>query len=228
MSRLREFWSRLRGSRSTRVEAEGEPAGPIRPDSGRVPARLIVGLGNPGDQYVATRHNIGFRVVERLADRAGVGWRLDPGLDAQVARAEIAGLDCLLLAPQTFMNRSGTSVAAACARWPGLDPTSDLLVVYDDLDLPTGRIRLRPSGGAGGHRGIGDILERLDTRAVPRLRFGVGHPGTREGVLDWVLSPFPAEQARVVASSVEHAADAVEMALGEGLVAAMGQFNASP
>ena len=227
MSRVREFWLRLSGSRSARGEAEEQPVGPIGPASAMAPARLIVGLGNPGDQYAGTRHNIGFRVVERLADRAGVSWQFDPGLDARVARTEIAGLDCLLLAPQTFMNRSGTSVFAACTRWPGLDPTSDLLVVYDDLDLPTGRIRLRPSGGAGGHRGIGDILERLDVRAVPRLRFGVGHPGTRDEVLDWVLSPFPAEEETVVAGSVEHAADALEMALGEGLTVAMGQFNAS-
>ncbi len=227
MGRLRAAWWRLRGLRPARVEAEGEPADPIVDGSAMAPLRLIVGLGNPGDAYAATRHNIGLRVVERLAERAGAAWRLDPGLDARIARVGIGGLDCLLVAPQTFMNRSGASVAAACARWPGLDPASDLLVVYDDLDLPTGRIRLRPGGGAGGHRGIGDILDRLETREVPRLRFGVGHPGTREGVLDWVLSPFPADEERVVEASIDRAADAIERVLAEGLTVAMGQFNGS-
>ena len=228
VSRLRELWSRLRGSRPTRDEARRHSLDPEAKDAGPVPARLIVGLGNPGDEYAETRHNIGFRVVERLADRSGGVWRLDAGLDARIARAEIAGLECVLLAPQTFMNRSGASVAAALARWPGLDPARDLLVVYDDLDLPTGRIRLRPSGGAGGHRGIGDILDQLETKAVPRLRFGVGHPGSRDAVLGWVLSPFPESEESAVADGVDRAADAIELAICEGLAAAMGQFNRSP
>ena len=227
MSRLRELWLRLRGSRPARAGSDREPVGPAATGSDEAPAHLVVGLGNPGGQYAATRHNIGFRVVERLAHHAGATWWTDPVLDARIARAEIAGVDCLLLAPQTFMNRSGASVAAAFARWPSLDPERDLLVVYDDLDLPTGRIRLRPSGGAGGHRGIGDILARLGTRAVPRLRFGVGHPGTREGVLDWVLSPFSAEEEAVVAASVDRVAEAIGLALGDGLEVAMGQFNGS-
>jgi len=96
----------------------------------------------------------------------------------------IAGIDCALLEPMTFMNRSGKSVQAALAGWPHLLPERDLLVVYDDLDLPTGRLRLRPGGGAGGHRGMADLVRALETTAIPRLRFGIGHPGRRSAVVD--------------------------------------------
>ncbi|MBJ20070.1 MAG: aminoacyl-tRNA hydrolase [bacterium] len=212
MGRIRDFWSRLRGP---------------RPEPVRAPSRLIVGLGNPGPQYALTRHNIGFRVVERLADRAGAEWREEASLDARVTAIELAGEDCLLLEPQTFMNRSGRSVAAACERWPDLDPTTDVFVVYDDLDLPTGRIRLRASGGGGGHRGIGDVLDELGTRALPRLRFGVGHPGSGEEVIGWVLGPFPEDEEAELPAAVDRAADAIESALRDGIPAAMGQFNGS-
>jgi len=195
---------------------------------GRVPERLIVGLGNPGDVYRDTRHNVGFRIVARLGERHAGSWRADRELDARVCGVEIAGRTCLLLQPQTFMNRSGASVAAACARWPSLDPAQQLLVVYDDLDLPPGRIRLRPGGGAGGHRGIADILAELETRDVPRLRFGVGHPGASAAVKDWVLSPFAEElEAQQLPDSIERAADAVEAAIRDGVRVAMGQFNAA-
>ena len=148
-------------------------------------------------------------------------------LQARTCAIEIAGQAILLMQPQTFMNRSGESVEIALERWPELVPETDLLVVYDDMDLPTGRIRLRPSGGGGGHRGIGDILERLDTKAVPRLRFGIGHPGDAAGVLDWVLQPFAQEEERDdLPESLEWAADAVEAVAAEGVTPAMGRFNA--
>ena len=192
-----------------------------------VPDALIVGLGNPGPQYSATRHNVGFWIVERLAERAGEVWRDEPDLEALVACIELGGQQCLLMKPQTFMNRSGATVQAACERWPELDPTTALIVLYDDMDLPTGRIRLRPKGGNGGHNGIGDILNALETKAISRLRFGVGHPGA-EGppVIDWVLSAFSEEEAEVLEVAVDRAADAIGVALESGLVAAMGQFNA--
>jgi len=210
MDRIRKFWARLSGSKI-------EPL--------QTPSRLIVGLGNPGAKYAGTRHNIGFRVVERLADRAGVQWRMEASLEARVAVIELADEPCLLLEPQTFMNRSGRSVAAACARWPELDPTTEVFVVYDDLDLPTGRIRLRPSGGGGGHRGMGDILEELETRDIPRLRFGVGHPGSGGAVIDWVLSPFAEGDDAELPVALDRAADALEVAVRDGMPAAMGQFN---
>lgn len=226
MSRLRELWTRLRRWPARRGAAQEERDRPNACVSVRRPARVIIGLGNPGERYAGTRHNVGFRVVECLAARSRSAWQRDPALDARVAWAEIAGVDCLLLEPQTFMNRSGASAAALLDRWPELDPEADLLVVHDDLDLPTGRIRLRPSGGAGGQRGMADILAALDTRAIARLRFGIGHPGERAEVLDWVLSPFSPEQEEVVASAVGRAADAIELSIREGLSQAMGQFNA--
>lgn len=214
MQRVRQLWERIVGT---------------RPDSVRPPARLIVGLGNPGSKYAATRHNVGFRIVEMLAARHQGEWRRDPALDSKISLVEIGAEVCLLVQPQTFMNRSGAALIAALERWPELDPEKDLLIVYDDLDLPTGRIRLRPRGGGGGHRGIGDILRELDTKAIPRLRFGVGHPGSASEVLDWVLQPFGAEEeSAVLPAALARAADAVEMTVREGVVPAMGQFNAIP
>jgi len=215
MSLIRSLWDRIRGR---------APADELR---GALPTALIVGLGNPGPEYEGTRHNIGFDVVERLCARANASFRTDAELEACVASAEIEGRPVLLVKPQTFMNRSGRTVEAALDRFNALDPESDVLVIFDDMDLPTGRIRLRPSGGGGGHRGIGDILTVLDTKAVPRLRFGVGHPG-KDGpsVIDWVLAPFPEEEAETLEIAIERAADAVEAVLSEGITAAMGRFNA--
>jgi len=215
MSLIRSLWDRLRG------RAPQEDAHDV------LPSVLIVGLGNPGPEYEGTRHNVGFDVVERLAARANVSFRSDSGLEASVAAAVIEGRHVLLVKPQTFMNRSGRTVEAALDRFDALEPGADLLVVFDDMDLPTGRIRLRPSGGAGGHRGIGDILTVLETKAVPRLRFGVGHPGkSGPSVIDWVLAPFPEEEVDKLEGAIERAADAVEAVLAEGITAAMGRFNA--
>lgn len=192
------------------------------------PLRLVVGLGNPGADYAATRHNIGFRVVERLAQRRGALLGIERALAARVARIELASVPCLLLEPQTFMNRSGQSVAAALARWPSLVPERDLVVVYDDLDLPPGRLRIRPGGSAGGHRGMADIARVLGTTAIPRLRFGIGHPGDAGAVVDWVLEPFsPDEEAGVLPGAIDRAADAVECLVSDGLTVAMGRYNGS-
>ena len=235
--------------------------------------RLILGLGNPGEEYRATRHNVGFRVVEELARR----WqaRLDrlecnaltarvelpglppvPAVPAAVAvpavaaaldvpaadAAEAAGppavpeaLAVLLAKPQTYMNRSG--FAARClVELHGLDPAA-LLVVYDEVNLPFGRLRLRRSGSPAGHRGIESILENLRTDQVARLRIGIGAPEspaaagtavTAEGLVDHVLSPFtPAEEA-ALAPVVQRAADACEAWLRDGIDAAMSRFNGAP
>ena len=212
MQRVRQLWNRFFG-------AHREPV--------RGPTRLIVGLGNPGSKYQTTRHNVGFRIVEMLADRHQGEWHHDRSLDAKISCVEIAGEVCLLVEPQTFMNRSGASLLAVLERWPELQPETDLLIVYDDLDLPTGRIRLRPSGGGGGHRGIGDILRELDTRAIPRLRFGVAHPGSAREVIDWVLEPFATEEeSAVLPGALARAVEAIEMVIRDGVTPAMGQFNA--
>ena len=121
----------------------------------------------------------------------------------------------------------GVALLSALERWPGLDPTTDILIVYDDIDLAIGRIRLRPSGGGGGHRGIGDILIELDTKEIPRLRFGVGHPGTSSAVIDWVLEVFsPEEESTILPDALNRAADAIGITIREGVTRAMGQFNA--
>lgn len=196
-------------------------------DSLPIPSILVVGLGNPGSKYARTRHNIGFRVVQTLAERHQGDWVEDRETHSMLSLVEIAGRAVALMAPQNFMNRSGESVARALERWPTLDPSSDLMIVYDDLDLPTGRIRLRPSGGGGGHNGIGDVLERLDSKEVSRLRFGIGHPGSAGAVIDWVLTPFSdVEEAEILPAAIDWAAQAIEATVDEGVRAAMGQFNA--
>ncbi|MAG30042.1 MAG: aminoacyl-tRNA hydrolase [Deltaproteobacteria bacterium] len=223
MQGLRQIWSRLH-------DAAARFASVVPADSRSEcePARLIVGLGNPGERYARTRHNVGFRVVDLLGMRHAGVWRSDHALQAETCRVEIGGRVCLLVRPQTFMNRSGSAVLAACEQWPSLDPRADLLIVYDDLDLPVGRIRLRPGGGGGGHRGISDILLELGRRDIPRLRFGIGHPGSAGAVVDWVLTPFSAEQEQAeLPAALERAADAVEVSVAEGLTRSMGQFNAS-
>lgn len=169
---------------------------------------------------------MGFRVVECLAARHGAAFEPAPAIDGRLARVVLGGLDCALLEPSTFMNRSGESAAAALARWPALVPERDLLVVYDDLDLPLGRLRLRSGGSAGGHRGMADIARALATTGIPRLRFGIGHPGSAAAVVDWVLEPFsPEDERERLPAAIERAADAVTCALIEGLPVAMDRFN---
>jgi len=185
-------------------------------------ARLILGLGNPGERYRDTRHNAGFLVVGELARRRGL--RLDrPECGALVVRGEG---DVLLAQPQTYMNRSGW--AARClVESHGLDPT-DVLVVYDEVALPFGRLRLRKSGSPGGHRGLESVIENLRTDQVPRLRLGVSPedgPPRGEDLVEFVLSPFPGEQREAVDAMVGRAADACEVWLREGAEAAMQKFN---
>ncbi len=183
---------------------------------------LVVGLGNPGEQYARNRHNAGFQVVERLAARMSVEFARHPGR-ALVARGTIADAAVVLAKPQTFMNLSGFSVAALL-HWYHLSAYKDLLVVYDDLDLPPGVIRLRPRGGAGGHKGVRSIIEQLGTQDFCRLRVGIGRPAFGDAYR-YVLENFTAEEWEVVDAALERAADAVECFVEEGIVAAMNRFN---
>jgi PTH1 family peptidyl-tRNA hydrolase len=194
--------------------------------------KLVVGLGNPGPRYAGTRHNAGFRVVERLAERRrvsldqerfqgrfGQGW---------LPAGEGPALELALLLPLTFMNLSGAAVAEAVEGLGLEDPAADLLVAVDDVDLPFGRLRLRPSGGAGGQRGLADVIEALGRKDFPRLRFGVGRPEGDLETADWVLSPFSADEAAALPGRLDAAVEAVELALLEGVPAAMNRFNRSP
>jgi len=196
--------------------------------------KLVVGLGNPGPRNADTRHNAGALVVEALGRRHHVA--LDEARFAgRLGRGRVAGVPAVLLVPGTFMNRSGESVAAAVRGLPVDDPARDLLVVYDDLDLPFGRLRLRPSGGSGGHRGVRDVMERLaeqgvarEGRAFPRLRFGIGRPPVGVDPVAWVLEPFDPEQRAALPARLAAAVDALEAALGEGVASAMNVVNRPP
>ena len=187
--------------------------------------KLIVGLGNPGSRYAATRHNVGFMVIDRL-----VRQRLLDGprnrFHADAYQGLIEHESVMLLKPQTFMNRSGLAVGEA-ARFFKVDP-ADVLVIVDDIALPAGFIRLRGSGGAGGHNGLADIERVLGTRDYPRLRFGVDEPrvnGRRIDQADYVLSPFTEPQWQAVEPAIASAADAAATWATQGLEPAMNRYN---
>jgi PTH1 family peptidyl-tRNA hydrolase len=189
-----------------------------------VKRRLVVGLGNPGPDYATSRHNVGFQCVRTLARRHGLSFSATRSR-ARIAEGAILGQPVVLARPQTYMNLSGQSVKGL-AQWLHLAP-ADILVIYDDLDLPLGRVRLRPGGSAGGHRGVRSIIDALGTQDFPRLRVGIGRPEGNDAV-DYVLGDFTADERRLMAQAYERAAEAVECVLTEGLEAAMNRFNATP
>jgi PTH1 family peptidyl-tRNA hydrolase len=188
--------------------------------------RLVVGLGNPGEKYRRTRHNVGFMVADALAAELGQAhWH--PEADALVARTAVDGEPLLLVKPQTFMNRSGIAVAQVLAE-SGADPTS-LMVISDDVVLDLGTLRMRARGGHGGHNGLRSIIETLDTEDFPRLRLGVGReePAPDSDLADYVLAPFPEEDVLVVQEMVGAALAAVLCAFREGTEMAMSRYNKS-
>ena len=183
--------------------------------------KAIVGLGNPGAEYVGTRHNVGLEVVEELARR----WEVRLRAWKSVARVAVAGDRGVLLAqPQTFMNASGDAVGRLAA-YHKIEP-SDVLVVVDEVQLPLGRLRLRASGSAGGHNGLKSVIQYLGS-GFPRLRIGVGRGDPRWDLADHVLSAFRHDEREIVARAIGRAADAVELFVDEGVHAAMNRYNAS-
>lgn len=189
--------------------------------------KLVVGLGNPGDRYRDTRHNAGFRVVGCLAEQAGVHLDLER-FDGRYGEGWVAGEQVALLLPKTHMNASGQAVIQALQGLELADPERDLLIVLDDLDLPLGRLRLRPRGSDGGQRGLRDVIDWLGSDAVPRLRFGVGRPPPGVDPIDWVLEPFRSDEERVLRRSLPRAAQAIACFLSEGAGPAMDRFNGPP
>jgi peptidyl-tRNA hydrolase, PTH1 family len=185
---------------------------------------LIAGLGNPGRLYLHNRHNVGFHVVDLLARRHHLSFEHRKA-KAVVTSGRIGEADVTLAKPQTFMNLSGTSVSPLL-RSLHLAP-ADLLVVYDDLDLPLGTLRLRPNGSAGGHHGMESIIAQLGSREFPRLRIGIGRPGDRspDEVADYVLSNFSSSERVLMDDVYVRAADTIECILSEGLAAAMNRYN---
>ncbi|MCA9245002.1 MAG: aminoacyl-tRNA hydrolase [Phycisphaerales bacterium] len=185
--------------------------------------KLVVGLGNPGRRYEGTRHNVGFDVVAELARR----WKTDANaydkkFEAALGDATFGGERVLLIRPLTFMNLSGASAQAA-SRFYKTGP-ADMLVICDDLDLPLGRLRLRATGSAGGQKGLADILTRMGTNDIARLRVGIDKP-PRGTATEWVLSRYSPEEREVMEAAIGRAADAVECWIKEGLEPAMNRFN---
>ena len=187
--------------------------------------KLVVGLGNPGRRYAETRHNVGFRIVERFGVEHAIA--LDEScFQGRFGRRCIAGdLDVGVLEPLTYMNRSGDAVAEALGSLPVEDVSRDLIVALDDVDLPFGRLRLRPRGGTAGHKGLSDIAERVGHNDFARLRFGVGRPEGALDTADYVLQPFAPAEATELIERLATAAAALHAALVDGVTAAMNRYN---
>jgi PTH1 family peptidyl-tRNA hydrolase len=186
--------------------------------------KLIVGLGNPGYLYARNRHNVGFMCIGHLAKQHDIPFDKKQG-QARTGIGNIAGKKSVLARPQTFMNASGESVSALGRKLN--------IEIHDDLDLPTGKIRLRLGGGSGGHKGIESIIARLGSREFYRVRIGIGHPETSSGtdsvkekaVIDYVLSDFSPEEKKVIEGIMPDAGNAIVCLLKEGLAAAMNKYN---
>jgi PTH1 family peptidyl-tRNA hydrolase len=187
--------------------------------------KLIVGLGNPGREYDGTRHNAGYMVIDRLVARHAPGAPARARFHAAVYEARIDSEPCLFMKPTTYVNRSGAAVAEA-VNFYKLDPARDLLVVVDDVALPSGTIRLRPRGGPGGHNGLTDVQRALGTEAYPRCRVGIDPSPPFMDQADYVLQRFTPEQWALVEPALGRAADAAETFVRRGLDAAMNTFNA--
>lgn len=186
--------------------------------------KLIVGLGNPGREYERTRHNVGFRVADELARRQRTEIRdYDKDFEALLAEVALAAQRTLLCKPMTYMNLSGRSVAAI-VRFYKVE-LSDLLVVSDDLDLPIGQIRVRASGSAGGQKGLSDVIQKLGSQDVPRVRIGIGRVH-RSATVDHVLGTFAPDEREAAEQAVIDAADACECWVREDITAAMNRYNA--
>jgi PTH1 family peptidyl-tRNA hydrolase len=183
---------------------------------------LFVGLGNPGREYRNNRHNIGFMALDRLAGRLGINFsRLES--KALITKTEYSGRRLILAKPQTFMNLSGQSVSSLVRFYK--IPLENMLVAYDDVDLPFGTIRLRPGGGSAGHRGMGSVIERLGIENFPRLRMGVGRPPGHMEAADYVLQDFSRSEVETLPVILDNAVDAMLLYVTKGLVSAMNQFN---
>lgn len=199
----------------TRVRpARGAPA--LRPDW------LIAGLGNPGAKYAGSRHNVGFRCVERIAEQSRLSFD-QTRRSADLAAGTVAGQPVWLAKPRTYMNLSGAAIGPLL-RDAGLAPDR-LIVIYDELDLPFGTIRIRQAGSAGGHNGMKSVIHALVTQEFPRIRVGIGRPAAGQDAVEYVLGAFTRDEAPVIESIRDQVAEAVAVILQAGLGVAMNQFN---
>lgn len=185
------------------------------------PLKLVVGLGNPGLRYARNRHNVGFMLLDRIA-RAEHASFVRQRFNAHLCELMLEGERLLLAKPQTFMNLSGNAVGKLVSFYH--IPHSDIMVVYDDLDLPLGKLRIRANGSAGGHHGMDSIINALDSREIPRLRIGIGRPNSHEDV-NHVLGNFIEDEQDAVDEILERAEQALRIWVREGIVKAMNEFN---
>jgi len=182
----------------------------------------IVGLGNPGDRYAATRHNIGFMSVDRLAERWGIAVNRSQ-CKALIGQGTVKGEKVYLIKPMTFMNLSGEAVRAFMDYYKA--PLHDFIVVYDDMDTPFGQIRLRYQGSAGGHNGIKSIIQHIGTQQFNRIRIGISRPAPGRDIVDYVLSPFAKDEAASLGPLLDRVADALEYLLEHPFEKTMAKFN---
>ncbi|MCX6069600.1 MAG: aminoacyl-tRNA hydrolase [Chloroflexi bacterium] len=194
-------------------------------ESPRPTPLLIIGLGNPGRGYRRNRHNVGFQILDALAEDLAVRFTRVQA-NALVTDARLEGVRLILAKPQTYMNNAGQSVSSL-ARFFKLPP-EQILAVHDDLDLPLGALRLRPGGGSGGHRGLGSIVEHLGLAEFPRLRFGIGRPPGAMDPADFVLQDFGPQEEDIVSAGLQRAVACIRTFALDGIQAAMTQFNATP
>ncbi|GAC1651376.1 MAG: aminoacyl-tRNA hydrolase [Ktedonobacteraceae bacterium] len=188
--------------------------------------KLIIGLGNPGQQYEQTRHNVGFRVVDTLAKMLDWKWS-EQRNRAILASGTVGSEKVVLVKPITFMNNSGEAVGAL-VKWYKIQP-EDVLVVYDELDLPVGKVRLKSNGSAAGHNGMDNIIRHLHTNQVPRLRIGIGRPtNNRIETISYVLGIPPLDERITLATGEERAAEAIPRIIRQGVAISMNELNADP
>jgi PTH1 family peptidyl-tRNA hydrolase len=192
--------------------------------------KLIVGLGNPGKTYAHNRHNVGFRCLNYLAKLHSIPVKKHQ-CRSQVGIGKIAGIEVLLAKPKTFVNLSGEAVGRLAQKYK--IAVNDLIVIYDDLDLPLGKLRLRAGGSAGGHKGINSIISALGSKDFPRIKVGIGRPTKEDGtaitdedvIVGYVLSNFTPQEEAAIKPTIVTAAEAIHCILTEGIVAAMNKFN---
>jgi len=187
--------------------------------------KLIVGLGNPGQEYRDTRHNVGFMVADALVDRWGVAGQWREKFEALLVKCAVADEPVIVTKPLTFMNLSGQAVAALAGFYK-IEP-ADVFIVTDDVALPLGKLRARREGGAGGHNGLKSIIQHLGTQAFPRMRVGVGRGSNGRDLSDHVLGRFEAAERDTVSAAVLRAADATEVFISDGIERVMNAFNAA-
>ncbi|MCF8566301.1 aminoacyl-tRNA hydrolase [Alicyclobacillus tolerans] len=186
--------------------------------------KIVIGLGNPGDKYHNTKHNVGFWAIDVLSARLSTPctqqkWK------SLVGECRIGVEKVILCKPQTFMNLSGEALREVIRFYSGIEPETDVILLYDDMDFPPGTVKLREKGSAGGHNGVKSIMAHLGTEVFPRVRMGIGRPEPGRPVIQHVLSPFPAEQQKLVEQAAQRAAEAVHFALEHSFTLAMNRFN---